>query len=189
MFRYLRLDLILSFTLLGTLSLVLTGCGNNLIGDKTLNEEELMAGYPTEVEVVDSYENYTCAADYNIKPANDISGQGFKDFKGCASTSSAWKALAVAKDSNLKRVCVYPAQYIDQSHLYLKPDLTQPGKYLSACVDLGSAGKNAASVEFTNVNYNYFYIVDEDKKSQMEACLTNMNLGACEGIISKGKFR
>ncbi|MEK6704842.1 MAG: hypothetical protein AABZ06_03560, partial [Bdellovibrionota bacterium] len=100
-----------------------------------------------------SNDSYNCPDKSNIVPDYDseLDGSGF--YTACINKDSQNSILIHGRTLNSNSICIFPAQYIDQDHVYTKPELLPNGQAvgpLSQCVDTADGG---IMVNFENINY------------------------------------
>lgn len=165
--------------------MLLSACAN---GGSDYRREGLMErngkNFPATNSGAGSEDDYACPSTSNIEPDYDRWLDGSMTFTACKHLDSAFKILIHGKTRASDTICVYPAQYIDQRNVYLKPDLSGTGP-LHQCMQISAAG---VFVDFDRVNYNAVFIVEKSDESQMTNCLAGGNYALCP-IYSFGRFR
>lgn len=171
-------------TLIATLALLLTGCGQvyrnslpqSLLGSYSVNN-------PSSSFTINSNQ-FACPSSPNVLPDYDSRLDGTGRYTVCATPSSKSRILVHGKTTSSKQICIYPAQVIDQKHVYVKPDLSTnlPWNQCSEIIDGG------VTAQFDSIEFNAVFIVEEPDQAQMTSCLIGGNYYSCP-TYSFGKFR
>ncbi len=140
--------------------------------------------------------NFVCPIEPNVVPDYDWEIDGSTQYQVCLSQSSTYSILVHGRPSTKeksKKICVFPIEYRDQDHVFIKPDLTRDpeGKIpLSICQKSESQDKEGTVFLFNSTNFNTVMIIDFRNKEKMEFCLNpkQTNFYNCPPF-SYGKFR
>lgn len=170
-------------TLAITLAIALVGCGRLTPGQLRVSASTWNPGSST---VSDPDSDYNCPSGNNVVPEYDWSRDGSGQFQVCASKTNLDDILIHGKTASETQICVFPAQYQDSLHVYVKPDPKQPDLAWSTCVDTANAAQ--VILTFQDANYNAVFIVENSARSQMTSCLMQGNSQLCPSY-SFGKFR
>jgi hypothetical protein len=140
--------------------------------------------YDTSSSSNTSSNAYRCPSSTNVFPDEEYALNGGGRYTVCTTSKSAANILVHGTTSRSNRVCIYPAQVIDEQHVYVKPD-TSTGLPWHQCSEISDLGVPAS---FPNINYNAVFIVEGPDESAMTSCLMGGNYFACPEY-SFGQFR
>jgi hypothetical protein len=131
--------------------------------------------------------NFLCPSTANVVPDydRDFDGSGF--YRVCPSTISPYDVLIHGRTHASDTICVIPAEYIDATHVYLKP-LVQGGQPQVSCLNAAQSAGAGVLATFPATRYNAVFIVESQYKDAMMACLPGGNYLFCPPY-SFGKFR
>jgi hypothetical protein len=161
-------------------AIALTGCGRHDVMRVPQLDGYAYTGTPTS----GTNSDYRCVNEPNVLPDYDWDLDGSGRYTVCPSTKAFSDILIHGSTSYGNEICVFPAQYIDDSHIYTKPTLSGTGP-ISACVQ---GTPNGAYASFQGVNYNAVFIVEKRDYQQMMECLIQRNYYFCPSF-SFGTFR
>jgi hypothetical protein len=183
-----------------TIPLLMSACGGNLgaRAPTAVSKASYQLNYGTgywdsdeffaEVQAVGEYE---CPSKPNVLPAYDWDIDGTNRYRVCASSVSNANVLIYGEPSSAEkanRICVFPLQYVDRTHVFIKPDLTT-GRALVKCVPASQS--NGATVSFPATNFNMVLIVESKDFELAQACLDpirGVDFFSCPHY-AYGKFR
>lgn len=127
---------------------------------------------------------YTCASHANVRPDYDYNRDGTGHYTVCPKTGAVAEVLVYGEIHHGSKLCLFPAQVVDDSHIYLKPD-AQSGLPWVQCVAPSEAG---AALSFADISWNAAFIVPNTEVAAMQACLGAGNYYGCPAY-SFGQFR
>ncbi len=169
--------------------MLFSACGNT-----TYRSEQITAGSSSynpsvstdsAVTVDDTLDaNYTCPQSANTLPDYDYKNDGSGKYTVCEKKDSTAEILIHGKTSEYGAVCVFPVQVIDESHIYVKPDVAT-GLPMVTCYE---ATKRGVYAKFAGVRFNATFIVEYQYANAMRACLLSGNYYTCPNY-SYGRFR
>ena len=169
------------------LTAILSGCGNNprLMSNKVNVNDESQSSWYDDSYLRDTRNegDYVCPVQTNIFPVDDTSyGEG--EFRVCTHRASVSEILIHGQTRVSDKICVFPAERVDDSHVFFKPDAAS-GLPWSQCGAPTAAGFFA---KFAGVKYNVVFIVEAPDKQAMERCLAMNTPYSCP-VYSRGQFR
>lgn len=172
--------------ILGLLAVATTGCGNILKPYVPRAPEGSYGRSPASVRpsTGGSPQGYACPDSPNVVPDYDYERDGTGQFSVCHNRDSQADILVHGSISQGTSICIFPAQVIDDQHIYVKPDV-QTGLPWSQCVEVTDQG---AYARFEGISWNAAFIVESIHKSQMQSCLFGGNYYGCPRY-SFGRFR
>lgn len=127
--------------------------------------------------------DYACDSQDNIIPFDSAMGAGH--FRACPSQTNSSKVLVRGTTNYNSVICAFPYQYVDATHVYLKPGAN--GLPMYNCKDITQG--DGAEFEFQYTNFNGLYVVELSKLPQMKTCANYNNLVDCDEFYSFGQFR
>lgn len=131
-----------------------------------------------------SSDAFSCAEQPNVLPDYDETFDGARRYTVCRSRNNQTDIQVHGQTAGSKSICVFPAQEINSTHIYAKPDLVTGG-LVHHCAEIT---ENGVIASFPNVNFNAAFIVEGEDFQQMQACLVVGNYWGCPNY-SYGKFR
>ena len=175
--------------------LVLSGCGNvakaRLWSSKVSNVGSPATaadgnGTITGTGIV-TQTDYICPGTQNILPDWDIWFDGSNRFSACTNQKTYSSILIRGRLASGTSICVFPAQYVDATHIYTKPVASGATQGLPEfiCKPMADAG---VIFDYTGITYNYLFIVAEADSNSMQGCLKLGSYYSCPSY-SYGKFR
>lgn len=165
------------------LGIALTGCGklsNRYVARAPSSSYNVSSSSYT----VATNSDYACPDSPNVVPDYDQLHDGSGYFTVCPSRAQKSDVLVHGEIAAGSQVCIFPAQVIDDAHIYVKPDL-QTGLPWVQCTDVAETGIYGS---FPGINWNAAFIVSNLEKDQMRSCLATGNYYACPSY-SFGRFR
>jgi hypothetical protein len=176
-----------TLSLWALLAVTATACGS--FNEQRAKAPDGVYGSSTQLSqdpVPDAERNFRCPDSPNAKPDydRDFDGSGF--YRVCPSLVSPYDVLIRGKTHSSDTICVWPAEYINQGTVYLKPD--RPGGTPQvSCYNIHD-NPNGVLASFLATRYNSVFVVEGQYKDQMAACLPGGNYFLCPPY-SFGKFR
>lgn len=121
---------------------------------------------------------FSCPSGYNVMPSYDRYVNGTMKFQVCRHTSDASKIKITGSSYGDSKICVFPLEYVDENHVYPKPDLSTGG-LVNKCVSATSTYRSYSPyydfqdvmTSFPATNFNAVIIVLESNKNQLMSCL------------------
>lgn len=173
-----------------------TGCGVALgpRAPRAVAKASYQGGYWNPDSLLSESEaqgEFECPTQPNVIPKYDWDIDGTNRYRVCESPTSTANLLIFgipsgAEESNM--ICVFPLQYIDRTHVFVKPDIARGGA-LFQCVKADQA--SGANVSFTATNFNMVLIVESKDLELAQECLNpfkGVDFTACPHY-SYGRFR
>ena len=181
----------LSLSLLA--SFMVSACGNIMKPPKGLNTS--LASTTGSFSLSSAHlapRDYTCPSEANVTPHSSYYLDGSMQFIACPHQTDTAAVYVTGEPHSSNAICVFPAEYIDQNHVYSKP-LTPGGSSQVACGELQSLNQNSTQNEgrafsFSATNYNAIFVVEQSNLNAMRTCLDGGNYYACPPF-SFGVFR
>jgi hypothetical protein len=174
------------FILIAGALLVASGCGR-IDPPNGLYAPSLESG-TFSYTVGNSDANFSCPTQPNVLEEYDDDLRDTGKFTVCSSRTSAFSIRVHGRTKSSDSICVFPAQYIDQTRIVAKVD--SRGYPIVTCASASDipAGGTGLVFEFANTNFNAVFIVERPYRDQMQMCLFSNNPYACPEY-SYGKFR
>lgn len=130
---------------------------------------------------------FSCPSSANVLPDYDVYLDGSGVYSACAHKSDAnqVKLSGKASRNSNNRICVFPAEVVDSTHWYVKPDLST-GRPLVSCQTLSGS---EAVFNFAATKYNALFVAEEHDMQQMSDCLQSGHYPSCPAMYSYGRFK
>lgn len=161
--------LILSFNLLG--------CGDAFLSHppKPVSTAAFQSAYWNADELLSEEQavgEFTCPTAPNVLPAYDWDLDGTNRYRVCFTKNQTGSLLVFGEPSETEKsnmICVFPLEYIDRKHVYIKPDIAQGGT-LFRCAKASDSGA-IFNFPSTNLNFNMVLIVESKDLEKTQTCL------------------
>jgi hypothetical protein len=179
----------ITLAMLFGLAFLTTGCGafNPRPYQMQLDSMELISKDLEQSDDEDQPDpRYACPKDTNIRPDWDWSFDGAGHYRVCPSRTQYSDIMITGKTSISSRICVFPAEFIDEQNIFTIPNPALNGGPRYVCLNTTSGLGVYAT--FANVRYNAAFIVEGPLVDQMYDCLVQKTPGTCPRY-SFGVFR
>jgi hypothetical protein len=163
-------------------AIFLTGCGNSRFANMAPEPSvKTSAASSSSSEFFDGnydqfYSTYYCPSSWNIKPYYDFAYDGSNYYLACLNRTNPSNIIIDGMPSEDGNICVFAAKRSGNS-------ITS---FAYQCAAPSTAG---LQMTFTNLNFNYLFIVPEKDRAQMSNCLSSGNRYACphysEGYLTQ----
>ncbi len=128
---------------------------------------------------------FDCPEEDNVFPDYDRNMDGSGFYRVCTHSQAPARIKLHGKTHQSDTVCAIPAEYINQSTIYLKPEHLG-GPLMVRCAEIKEGGM---VFDFPpNTRFNSVFVVEGHQRDQMLACLPYGNYYLCP-TYSFGKFR
>lgn len=175
---------ILITTSLLILGASVSGCANRLLSDDPYGAGNLSVSQDLSAPGNADLSQFQCPSNPNVLPEYDQHLDGTGQYTACASTASTADLLLHGQTVSSTAICVYPAQYVDATHIFTKPD-PSTGAPIYSCQEISPDG---VKVSFPSVNYNMVFVVEQPNRQAMSNCLITHDYTSCP-VYSYGRFR
>ncbi|OFZ21749.1 MAG: hypothetical protein A2X94_15795 [Bdellovibrionales bacterium GWB1_55_8] len=166
-------------------TVLLSACGNLSVPSvKKVPAGSYVTGPLVSADSPTTDDGFTCPSKPNVVPDYDWSFDDSGQYTVCQKRESRADIKIHGTTSDSNTICIFPVQYVDDEHIYTKPDLTT-GAPLAQCIQISPAGVFA---NFPDINFNAVFIVEKPYLAQMKTCLAAGNYYGCPAY-SYGVFR
>lgn len=147
-------------------SLLLMGCGPNLVREEGANENGANSYYSSYTGDGYSDGGFTCPNYANITPS-DPRGFDGTPYTGCSNANSLSQMKIKGRSPDERNICVFPVRFLNETQFVYNLDQTSQPLY--SCYDAWS--NSAAVLDFPYAAFNGAVVVEYSKRAQMSTCL------------------
>ncbi len=166
---------------------LLSSCANST-GNRLRRANNASLGALSSSAATGIATNYNCPTRHNVEPDYDVYLDDSGSYSACTHKTDANQVKLMgraSRDATNNKICVFPAEIVDETHWYVKPDLAT-GRPLVQCKTLDAS---EALFTFAGTKYNAVFVAEERNQQQMSDCLQAGHYPSCPAFYSYGRFR